>query len=284
MDGGPVIRPFRWDVSRRNELGSLARIEPPETYPGFEDDLLGCAARVLAFAGDSDLVFVGRSPQPLFDLLSGLLIDTTWRDRFRLLDLSLRYRESLIRARLPSIYPYFTEVGLDPQSLTRRSRTIALVDVVWSGWTMGGLIEILEAWTRSQHGDWPAAARKLRVVGLTERRRTSPNTWRWQQHAEWVDRLTPQDIKNVSVPPRLWGFLGDRGPKTSGSFGPDRWGDAESAKPVRNDEARAALALAVRLFDLGREARTRLLFARLLAGEPAMTERWFRSLVLEVKS
>ena len=149
---------------------------------------------------------------------------------------------------------------------------------------MGGLIEILEDWTRSQRGDWPAVARKLRVVGLTERRRTSPNTWRWQQHAEWVDRLTPQDIKNVSVPPRLWDFLGDRAPKTSASFGPDRWGDAESAKPVRNDEARAALALAVRLFDLGREARTRLLFARLLAGEPAMTESWFRSLVLEVKS
>ena len=77
MSSGDVVRPFRWDIGRRSQLGSFPHVTPPETYPEFEDDLLACAARVLAFAGDSDLVFVGRSPQPLFDLLSGLLLDTS---------------------------------------------------------------------------------------------------------------------------------------------------------------------------------------------------------------
>jgi len=59
------------------------------------------------------------------------------------------------------------------------------------------------------------------------------------------------------------------------------WGDDRVTKPLREDEALQALALAVRLFDLGREGATRRRFARSLAREPAMSERWFRSLVLE---
>ncbi len=54
-------------------------------------------------------------------------------------------------------------------------------------------------------------------------------------------------------------------------------------KPSREDEARTALSLAVRLFDLGRSSKVRRWFARRLTGEPAMTEAWFRSLVLELK-
>ena len=61
------------------------------------------------------------------------------------------------------------------------------------------------------------------------------------------------------------------------------WGDDRVTKPLREDEALQALALAVRLFDLGREPATRRRFARSLAREPAMSERWFRSLVLELK-
>jgi hypothetical protein len=48
-------------------------------------------------------------------------------------------------------------------------------------------------------------------------------------------------------------------------------------------EAREALALALRLFDLGRTAETRRRFARALRNEPAMKESWFRSLILELK-
>jgi hypothetical protein len=44
-----------------------------------------------------------------------------------------------------------------------------------------------------------------------------------------------------------------------------------------------ALALAVHLFDLGRSRSKRQQFAGLLAREPAMTDSWFRSLILELK-
>jgi hypothetical protein len=53
-----VIRPFRWDITRRSQLGKLADVERPDSYPEFEEDPLTCAARVLAFSGDGDLVFL----------------------------------------------------------------------------------------------------------------------------------------------------------------------------------------------------------------------------------
>jgi hypothetical protein len=283
MSGGDVIRPFRWDVTRRSQLGSLPEIELPETYPQFEEDLLTCSARILAFAGDSDLVFVGRSPQPLFDLLSGLLVETSRADRMRLLNVGLRRVAAPSDEQLRAIYPYFAEVGLEPHALARGSRGTALVDVVDTGETLGTLLTFLKAWSDGVRADWRAVAGKIRIVGLTWREKTSPNTWRWQQHAEWVKQLRPSEIKNVSVPPRLGTYLAATAPKTNYSFTPSWWGDEEVTRPVRDQEAREALALAVRLFDLGRMTETRRRFARALASAPAMKESWFRSLILELK-
>jgi hypothetical protein len=282
MGRGDVIRPFRWGVARRDELGSLPYLEPAGVYPEFEDDLIECGARVLAFAGDSDLLFIGRSPQPLFDLLSGLLSGTGWEDRLGLLDISVR-SEQPTGEQLRAIYPYFAEVGLEPHSLGRRSRTLALVDVVDYGDTFESLMLILEGWSTRERADWPAAARKLRIVGMTSRQTTGPYAWRWQQQAEWVDRLRLHEIKNVAVPRRLVVYLATEAPKTSGSFRPSRWGDETVAMPVRDSEAHQALALAVHLFRLGRRRATRRRFAAMLGRQPAMAEAWFRSLVLEVK-
>jgi hypothetical protein len=282
VDGGEVIRPFRWDVTRRSQLGSLAEITPPETYPEFEDDLLFCCAEVLSFAGDSDLVFVGRSPQVLFDLLSGLLSDTSRRDRLHLLNLSLSGEGPPSEEQVRAIYPYLAEVGLEPHAMMRRKQTVALVDVVFSGETFGTLVGLLKDWSDQVSAEWPAVARKIRIVGLTQFKKTSPKTWRWQQHAEWVRRLRPHKIMNVSVTWPLRDYLAIA-PKTSDSFGAMRWGDEEVARPDRGLEAQEALALAVHLFDVGRKQEWRHALARALTWQPAMKERWFRSLILELK-
>ena len=282
MSGREVIRPFRWDVSRRNELGTLPRVELPETYPRFENDLLDCLTRVVAFAGDSDLVLIGRSPQPLFDLSSGLLFDTSWSDRLHLLNVSLRHQGEPTEEELRAVRPYFAAVGLEPLGLVRRRRTIALVDVVDTGDTLGRLLTLLKEWGDHDRVDWSQVARRIRIVGLTWREKTSPNTRRWQQHAPWVAQLRPRTIKNVSVPGALFGYLAADAPKTSHAFTPASWGDDEAARPVHDDEARQALALAVHLFDLGCGVETRRRFARGLSGQPTMTERWYRSLVTEL--
>jgi hypothetical protein len=225
---------------------------------------------------------VGLS-QPLFDLLSGLFFDTSWNDRLRLLNVSLRYNGAPDAREQPSIYPYLEEVGLEPHALARSKRCAALVDVVDTGWTLGVLVDLIKDFTDTVGAEWRAVARKIRIVGLTWRMKTSPNTWRWQQHAEWVDRLRPYEIKNASLPGRLATYLASGAPKTNYSFTPSSWRDEQAMKPVHDKEARQALALAVRLFDLGNDKATRRRFARALGREPAMTEPWFRSLIVELK-
>jgi hypothetical protein len=281
VGGGEVIRPFRWDVARRSQLGSLTQVARPETYPQFEDDLLYCCAEVLSFAGNSDLVFIGRSPQALFDLLSGLLFDTSWRDRLQLLNLSLR-DEPPNTEQVRRIYPYLAEIGLEPHALMGRKRTVAFVDVVARGVTFGRLLGLLKDWSDQESVDWRAVARKIRIIGLTEYQKTSPNTFRWQQHAEWVERLRPQKIMNLSVTWPLRDYLGIV-PKTSDPFTAIRWGDEDVTRPDRGVEAQQALALAVHLFDLGNIKAWRHAFARALTRQPAMRERWLRSLILELR-
>jgi hypothetical protein len=196
----------------------------------------------------------------------------------RLLNIGLRHVEPPTSDQLRAIYPYFAEVGLEPHALARRGRGFALVDVVDTGETLGALLTFLKKWSDDVRAEWRAVAAKIRIVGLTWRGKSSPTTWRWQQHTEWVKRLRLYEIKNVPVPPRLGTYLAAEAPKTSYSFTPSSWGDDDVRRPVRDHEAREALTLAVRLFDLGRTGETRRRFARALAGETAMKESWFRSL------
>jgi hypothetical protein len=86
--------PFRWNITRRSQLGGLVEGSPPPTYAGFIDDLQQCGARVIALCDNGDLFFVGRSPESLFDHLSGLLFDSSWARRLWLVQFSaegLRY-------------------------------------------------------------------------------------------------------------------------------------------------------------------------------------------------
>src|SRR4051795_10636882 len=82
--------PFRWNLARREQLGSLVEGEPAALHDAFVAELRECCVRVLAMAGDSRLVFVGRSPESLFDYLSGTFAETGWEGRCTLLNLSMR--------------------------------------------------------------------------------------------------------------------------------------------------------------------------------------------------
>ncbi len=79
-------RPFRWDPVRPDHLGTLPA-DPPDLW--YVDDLVECAGQVLARCADSDLYLVGRSADSVFDLLSGALEHTTWRDRLHQVPLSV---------------------------------------------------------------------------------------------------------------------------------------------------------------------------------------------------
>src|SRR4051812_44465501 len=132
--GRPLV-PFRWDVARRECLGRLLDGPPAAAYPGFADDLRSCGAAVVAAAarlagpaGEPDLLFVGRSPESLFDYLRGVCRGTGWAGRLHMLHFSMR-RDVAVRhvrreypAGLAALRGYFAGLGLDPASLLARHR------------------------------------------------------------------------------------------------------------------------------------------------------------------
>ena len=280
--------PFRWDVTQRSRLGSLLHGEGGNAYRGFGGHLLPCCSRVLAFAGDADLVFVGRSPESIFDHLSGLLFDTSWFQRLVLLHFSMRFtEEGKIRAEHPkairAMRAYLRHLELHPEGIATRGRPVAFIDLVSTGQTFGHLIGFLHNWANDEAYDWSAVRRRIRIVGITARTKTSPNTWRWQQHADWVTLLGRGAVKNVSIERHLWDYLGNEQPKASRSYTPAVWGDAELSSPNREEARLKGLRIAYKLFETGRARRRRQQFSALLAKERAMRHGWFRALVGEIR-
>src|SRR5215471_6881647 len=101
MEADRNFKPFRWDLSRREQLPkvplSMAVFKhwPQLKYsPDFDNELRICAAKVIAAAGDTDWVFVGRSPEHLFDYLSGIFESVPSAPSLAHLLFSLRYGRS----------------------------------------------------------------------------------------------------------------------------------------------------------------------------------------------
>lgn len=283
-----MSRPFRWNVAKREQLGTLVERTASEPYPGFVTELQHCCARIIALAGDADLVFIGRSPESIFDYLSGLLADTSWRERCVLVNISMRnLSPGEIRGQFPSaitnMREQFQALQLAPQHIAVRSRPVALVDLVANGWTFENIANFLLLWAHEGDLDEASVRRKLRFVGMTDRRKTSPNTWRWQQHAPWTKQFRGA-IKNVSISRGLWTYLGDYQHKVSQWNPPWRWGAEELQRPQYDERTLEALRLALYLYTFGRSAEHRQAFARRLAAQPSMQQPWFRSLLREVRS
>jgi hypothetical protein len=206
--------PFRWNIAKREQIGRLVAGEPAVPYSQFMPELRLCAARVLTFASDAELIFIGRSPENFFDYLSGVLAITSWADRCTLVNISLRVNA---RAGLRRAYPDFVApgrlllatYGLSPRQIIERPRPVALIDLVASGETFGHLATVLVDWAKEEQLDISAMKRKLRFIGITRRTKTSPKTWRWQQQVDWTKDFSPRSIKNVSIPSWLWNYWGN---------------------------------------------------------------------------
>lgn len=274
--------PFRWNIARREQLGGLVAGEAPVTYSEFFDDLCSCAAKVLARSRNSDLLFIGRSPESIFDYLSGALTKTTWASRLALVNLSLRHLvlTEIEPERLAGLRAHLTAVGADPAALASGSPA-SFVDLVHSGSTLAALSELIVSWTRNAGVDLNAVTRNVRFVGITWRKKTSPNTFRWQQHAPWLDAYPANAVKNVSVPGRLWDYLGNAQAKVALSNPPWRWGSAEILRAPHYPKNLEALRLACRIYDLGVSDQGRL--ATTIAALPEMRHLWLRSLVAELR-
>ncbi|MEV6243433.1 hypothetical protein [Lentzea sp. NPDC051838] len=272
--------PLRWDLVTPDQLGSmLDDVDPPEAW--YLDDLAECTGKVLARSGNGDLVFVGRSLDSMFDLLGGAL-QGTGRVVSRL-PVSFDWWDGVDPWNVPRARELAADIGITPASLARRERPVTFVDVVYQGSTFTTLFKLLDDWIAEERETWPVIRRKLRFVGVTSRTKTSPNTWRWQQHAEWTRRLPASAVVNVSLHRHVWSYFGDVQTKLTLSYQLHRW--REYLREAKRDErTREALAEAVHLVSLGRTKEVRRMIARGIDGEPALSEPWLRTLFRQLSA
>ncbi|HEX2079943.1 MAG TPA: hypothetical protein VHG08_19655 [Longimicrobium sp.] len=293
MTDRAAVVPFRWDVRRREQLGRLLQAPPPPqpTWwrpPRWREllpELRACAARVVARAGDARLVFVGRSPESLFDYLTGALADTPWADRCDLLSVSMPGRRDgpvppSARRALREQHLVF---GLHPAQIASAPRPVAMVDLVFHGGTFGALSDFLADWARDEGVDVRAVRRRIRWVGITVRTRNSPHTWRWFHEVRWAADYPRSALRGVSIPGWFWGYLGDTQNKTMPSNTFIRWGTEELAHPSHDPERLDALKLAYRIHETARNPDERERFAAELIRRPEMREPWLRSLVVALR-
>lgn len=282
--------PFRWDLVSADQLGSLlAGAGEPDLW--FLDSLVACVGKVVARGGDGDLFFVGRSLDSMFDLLSGALTGAAAAPRVHRLPLSFARvgvradggwrQRPLSDAERRQARRILAACGLAPQALARRSRPATFADVVHGGSTFAELFTLLRDWIAEDRAQWDVIRRKLRFVGVTVRGKTSPNAFRWQQHAPWTRQLPARAVLNVSLDWPTWTYLADRQVKLTRSFTPDRW-LADAVGPDHGEPTRQALAEAVALVAYGRSPAGRTELARAIAGEPGLAEPWLRSLVTDL--
>jgi hypothetical protein len=278
--------PFRWKLAGQPRLGSLLEGERERSYRGFFDDLRECCVRVVASAADGDLVFVGRSPESIFDYLTGVLSGTSWSERAVLVNFSMRHSavEELARTdagAVAAIREQLAALGLSPGEIAASARPKVFVDLVYGGNTFGHLLGLLEHWAADTRVDAAAVRRRIRFLGITIRTKNSPNTWRWYQQVEWARRLPRSSVRSVSIPFGLWSYLGDNQKKVARWHPPARWGAEDASLPPRDEDALKALRLAHRIHERGRAERSR--FAAELAAQGQLRDPSVRRLILELR-
>jgi hypothetical protein len=275
-------RPFRWDLVRPDQVGTLLDdAGPPHLW--FLADLTVCTAKVLARSGNGELHFVGRSLDSMHDLLGGALERTSWHDRVHQLPISLKPRRGLGSRDVKLLRENLAEAGITPHALARGTRPTVFVDLVYEGETFTELYLQLRRWIDEAREAWPVIRRKLRFAGVTLRQPTRPDAWRWREDVTWPRELPASAVRNVSLTPEVWLYFGNHQPKLTPSFPRQRWTDETVRAPDHSRATRRALAEGFAVVAAGRSAVVRERLVRTLVAEPAIAEPWLRALVTELR-
>lgn len=279
------IKPFRWNLASESELGTLIS-EDYELEPEFSNQVRNCAVKVVVNLNHSYLVFVGRSLESINSYLAGIVKNTVWDGSMANLNISLYdYSMSYIRGEgefyIDALKNHLCLLELHPDAILHRPAPTTFVDVVHRGSTFSRLFEFLKQWTIDEKLDFPAVKRKLRFLGVTSGAKSSPNIWRWEQHAKWVKEI-PKNVRNVTIDRWFWRLIANDQDKMTTSVTFDKWLSEDITSPVHKEEHIKALNQAHSLYCLGLDKHERKLFAKTLA-KLNLKDRFHRKLILDIK-
>jgi len=277
------MKPFRWDIKKREQLGQLLDGEIATFYSGYLKELRVCSAKVLEYSDDRRMVFVGRSAENIFDYLSGILENTLFENRVEILNISNRfYQIKALAKEAPDSYyalkQHFEALGISPKQLIADKHGICFVDLVSEGFTFDRLFEFVEWWCNEESIDKQSVWRKIKFLGITGRSKNSPNTYRWYQHAGWLKYKYKIASQSISISQRMWHYMGNIQCKVTETNKPDSWTNDEILVPPREKEQLKALRLAYIIYHRALKERKDLF---VLSKPPK--EKWLKDLFLAIR-
>ena len=116
-----------WLDARDESLRELVRELPPREFYGFEEQMLEACADIVAHANGREVVFVGRSPELLRELLRALFRGVRGAPAFLLLPYSQRREPAAAAARWqaePALLDALEDHVRDHGTMCRPDRTI----------------------------------------------------------------------------------------------------------------------------------------------------------------
>jgi hypothetical protein len=254
------MKPFRWNIKKREQLGRLLEGEMAWYYRGYFEELRACSEKVLAYSGNRRMVFVGRSAENIFDYLTGVLEGTPSESSVEHLNISNRFEHiDTLATKAPKRYAalkqHFELIGISPRQLLHDKQGICFVDLVSEGFTFDRLYEFVDRWCNDEGIDKRSVWKKIRFIGITMRTKNSPNTYRWYQHTAWRDRQLKIEAMSISISPKMWRYMGNTQAKVTPTNRPDSWGSDTLLLPPRDQNNLKALRLAYHIYRLGLQER-----------------------------
>ena len=298
-------KPFRWNTANPKLIQRLGQGEI-QTLPDYQiDRLIRCAATTLR-AGDFDFVFVGRSLESVFDLLSGALARTTWYDRIQQLQISAQGNQSILDLRdeylafyreflwaprslepfgskLDAFHSYLEYLQLTPEKLMSRTRSIAFVDVVWKGTTFGAIWDLLQVFAKASDISTAELAARIHWVAVIPTLPDDDPDTPWEaSRSDWTQAFQTS-VHCVNLDSELWFQLANSQFKTTPSHHVSQW-DQNSKPPETGEHYYDAARGAREFYRRGERSRKRL--AALLDESPEpqeCTKRLAREMRREAK-
>lgn len=280
------MKPFRWNIKKKEQLGSLlgkTRLSLPRLYI---KEVRECAAKVLSRSNNKKMIFVGRSPENIFDYLSGVLQNTKMEQNIDILNISTSFYDiNKLARKLPESYKalkdHFKLLKISPDQIISTKQGICFVDLVSSGSTFDNLFEFINKWCIDDKVDRNAVWRKIKFLGITMRTENSPNTYRWYQHAIWLTHDIKIKAQSISVSRNTWLYWGNYQSKSSNTNKPETWGNEQILLPPREKERLVALRVAYTIYHRGLQEK--LIFSKEFAKLPEYKEKWLREASLNIK-
>jgi len=277
------MKPFRWNIKKKEQLGQLLSGEIATFYRGYLKELRDCSANVLAYSDNRRMIFVGRSAENIFDYLSGILENTFYENRVEHLNISNRFYHihELVKEAPDSYYAlkeHFEALKISPKQLIKDKHGICFVDLVCEGFTFDRLFEFIERWCNEENIDKKSVWKKIKFIGITSRVKNSPNTYRWYQHTAWIDYKYKIQSQSISISYRMWNYMGNVQYKVTTTNKPNLWTSDKILLPARDSEQLKALRLAYTIYNRGLNERKELF---VLSKSPK--EKWLKDLLLSIR-